>query len=77
MGYSIGRCSFSGTKPSQGTNIGGLYVLHNGTVKITSHRGTLQVWTGSGDVVVIYRNRMEVGKHLFEITGNVQECHDF
>lgn len=77
MGYSIGKCSFSGTRPSQGTTRGGINVLHNGTVKITQTRGGVNVWTGSGDVAVIYNNRSEVGKHLFEVSGNVQQCNNF
>jgi len=77
MGYSIGKCSFNGTRPSQGTTRGGIQVLHNGTVKITQTRGGVNVWTGSGDVAVIYKNRSEVGKHLFEVSGTVQQCNDF
>jgi hypothetical protein len=77
MGYSVGRCSFKGTRPSRGTTRGGIQVLHNGTVKITKIRGGVNVWTGSGDVAVIYTNSREVGKHLFEVTGSVQECNRF
>lgn len=40
-------------------------------------RGGVNVWTGSGDVAVIYKNRSEVGKHLFEVSGTVQQCNDF
>ena len=77
MGYSVGKCIFNGTRPSQGTSRGRIYVLHNGTVKTTQTRGGVNVWTGSGDVAVIYKDRREVGKHLFEVTGSVQEGYDF
>ena len=77
MGYIIGRCTFSGTRPSQGTIRGGLEIMHNGGVKITSIRGGVNVWTGSGDVWVIYRSSREIGKHVFEVSGSVQTCNDF
>ena len=77
MGYSVGKCNFSGTRPSQGTTRGRINVLHNGTVKITGTRGGINIWTGNGDVAVIYKDRSEVGKHLFEVSGTVQQCNDF
>jgi hypothetical protein len=77
MGYLIGKCKFNGKKPSKGTTRGGIYVLHNGTVEVTQTRGAVNVWTGSGDVAVILREAREVGKHIFEVSGSVQECKVF
>jgi hypothetical protein len=43
MGNSIGKYSFIGTRPSQGTTRVGIEVLQNGTVKITQTRGAVNV----------------------------------
>ena len=51
--------------------------MHNGSVKITTIRGGVNVWTGNGDVWVIYKNSREVGKHVFEVSGTVQTCNSF
>lgn len=75
MGYNVGKCNFSGKRPSHKTIRGGIEVLHNGTVKITSIRGGKNIWTGSGDIAVVYKVNREVGKHLFEVSGIVQECN--
>ena len=77
FGFSIGKCSFKGNKPSHGSTRDRLYVLHNRTVKITQTRGGFSVWTGNGDVAVIYKCPSEVGNHIFEVTGSVQQCNAF
>ena len=77
MGESIGKCKFEGSRPSRGTNYGGLQVYHNDGVKITSSRGGKKVWTGNGDVWVVYNNKRDVGNHIFEVSGKVQECFEY
>lgn len=77
MGTIIGKCRFDGNRPSKATHRGGLEVMHNGSVKITTIRGGVNVWTGNGDVWVIYKNSREVGKHVFEVSGTVQTCNSF
>jgi len=73
MGMLIGGCRFEGSKPSNCTNFGGTQIYHNGSVKKTQIRGGKSVWTGSGDVWVIYK-KGDSGKHIFEISGKLQEC---
>ena len=76
MTTSIGKCRFEGSKPSRGLNSGGLQIYHNGSVRKTGIRGGKNVWSGSGDVWVIYNNRRDVGNQIFEISGKVQECFE-
>jgi len=61
MGAIIGKCRFEGNRPSNCLNYGTLQVYHNGTVKKTGSRGGENVWKGSGDVWVIYKNKGDVG----------------
>ena len=71
MGMSIGGIRFEGNRPSNCTSYGGMQVYHNGSVKKTGSRGGKSVWTGSGDVWVIFPSN-QVGKHIFEVSGTVQ-----
>ena len=77
MGFSVGRCSFDGNIPSSNTSYGTVRVLHNGTVKITGSSGIKRVWTGTGNVYVIFGRPEDVGKHEFRVTGDVETCNAF
>ena len=77
MGFSVGRCSFDGHRPSSNSSYGTVTVIHNGTVKITGSSGIKSVWTGTGDVYVIFGRSEDVGKHEFRVTGTVQTCNSF
>ena len=74
MGYSIGRCSFHGTKPSSATSIGSMTVYHNGTLRSTMTRGTVTVYeVNGGDVWVIYGSWDQVDRYEFR-GGHIQTC---
>lgn len=77
MGFTVGKCKFEGTPPKQSTSHGRVVVYHNGTVRITGTSGSKSVWSGSGDIFVIFRSGGEIGKHEFKVTGKVQICNDF
>jgi len=77
MGAIIGKCRFEGNRPSNCMNYGTLQVFHNGTVKKTGTRGSKNVWKGSGDVWIIYKNKRDVGNQIFEVSGKVQECFEY
>ncbi len=51
---TIGRCTFEGKQPKTIVSIGGVKIYHNGTMKCTGTSGGVNVWTGNGDVWVIF-----------------------
>ena len=76
-GWSKGSCSFKGSTPSHSFSYGSLVIYHNGTVKKTGTSGSKNVWSGSGDICVIYRKKSDIGKQIFKTNGNVQQCFKY
>ena len=74
VGWSYGSCSFDGKRPSKSFSFGSLQIYHNGSVKKTGTRGTKQIWSGDGDVCVVYIRKQDIGNQIFKINGSVQEC---
>ena len=74
MGWSYGVCSFKMSRPSRSILSGGITVYHNGSVKITGTIGVKKVWSGNGDVCVVYTQKRDIGKHIFKVSGEVEEC---
>ncbi|MBC8147998.1 MAG: hypothetical protein H8E98_08460 [Bacteroidetes bacterium] len=77
MGHIIGKCRFEGNKPSKSFSYGSLQIYHNGTVKRTGTSGSKNVWSGSGDIWVIYKKKSDVGNQIFKVSGKVQECFEY
>jgi hypothetical protein len=50
---------------------------HNGKVRRTRIEGGKDVYTGDGDVWVIFKSPEVARKTIFRVTGNVQTCNDF
>ena len=50
---------------------------HNGNVRRTKIEGGKDVYTGDGDVWVIFKSPEVARKTLFRVTGNVQTCYDY
>jgi hypothetical protein len=73
----IGSCKFVGDRPQRQAQIGSLVYYHNGSVKKTKYEGGKDIYTGSGDVWVIFKSRQLVDKTLFRVQGQVQVCHDY
>jgi hypothetical protein len=73
---SIGRCSFWGSRPAGGSRqVGNVEIF--GNVRQSGSRGNVTIWSGSGDIWVIYRDPRDVGRHQFRVSGNVQTCNNF
>lgn len=77
MGFSIGKCSFDGIRPSNTSSYGTVTVIHNGTVKTTGSSGIRTVWEGTGDIYVIFGRFDDIGKHEFRVRGEVHTCNSF
>jgi hypothetical protein len=73
----IGSCKFLGQQPKLSAIIGQMTYFHNGTVKRTRYEGQKDIYTGSGDVWVIYKSRTMADKTVFRVQGQVQVCHDY
>ena len=76
-GMNIGKCKFIGKKPSSSNIAGLMQYYHNGNVKRTKIEGGKDVYTGIGDVWVIFKSREVAEKTVFRVTGNVQICNDY
>ena len=76
-GMSIGRCKFVGKKPGNGNIVGRMEYYHSGNVKRTKIEGGKNIYTGDGDVWVIFKSREAAEKTVFRVTGNVQTCNDY
>ena len=75
--HSIGKCKFSGQKPKSSNIVGRMQYYHNGKVRRTRIEGGKDVYTGDGDVWVIFKSPEVARKTIFRVTGNVQTCNDF
>ena len=74
MGWSKGPCSFDGSYMSKAINHGGMQIYYNGSVRSTGTSGGKQIWSGDGDICVVYSQKSQIGKHIFKVSGTVQEC---
>lgn len=77
MGATIGKCRFTGNRPPKCTNYGTLQIYHSSDFKKSGTSGGKNVWSGSGDVWVIYKSKRDVGKQIFKVSGKVQECFEY
>jgi len=77
MGTSIGRCRFEGSQPRNCSHSGNITYYHGGDVRRTQTSGSKNIYTGTGDVWVIFRAREDAANTVFRVTGNVQTCHDY
>ena len=71
---TIGSCTFKGKKPTKINVVGNMEIYHNGSVKNTQVSGGKNIWTGDGDVWVIFKSNEASRKNEFRIDGKVQEC---
>lgn len=76
-GHNIGKCKFNGKKPKTSNIVGRMQYYHNGNVRRTKIEGGKDVYTGDGDVWVIFKSPEVARKTLFRVTGNVQTCYDY
>lgn len=74
---TIGTCKFVGKQPRSSNVVGRMQYYHDGSVKRTKMEGNKDVYTGNGDVWVIFKSREAAAKAVFRVTGNVQICNDF
>ena len=73
----IGSCKFLGQQPKLSAIVGQMTYYHNGTVKRTRYEGQKDIYTGSGEVWVIFKSRAMADKTVFRVQGQVQVCHDY
>jgi hypothetical protein len=71
---NIGRCTFEGKQPTTIVSTGSVTIYHNGTMKCTGTSGGVNVWTGNGDVWVIFSDSKDISKFKFITNGKVQTC---
>jgi hypothetical protein len=71
---SIGRCTFEGKQPTTIVSTGTLTIYHNGSMKRTGTNGGVNIWSGNGDVWVIFSDSKDISKFKFITNGKVQTC---
>ena len=74
MGWSKGPCRFDGSSMSKAINYGGMQIYYNGSVKKTGTSGSKNIWSGDGDICVVYSQKNQIGNQIFKVSGKVQEC---
>lgn len=71
---TMGKCFFFGEQPSSKVSIGGMTVLHNGSLTKTGTRGTQTIYkVDGGNVWVLYSTREQQAANVF-LGGSVQTC---
>ena len=74
VNWNYGNCYFKGTRPSKRVDHGSMQIYHNGSVKRTATRGGKNVWSGDGDICVVYIRKEQIDNQIFETDGSLQEC---
>ena len=53
---------------------GGMQIYYNGSVKNTGSSGGKNIWSGDGDICVVYNKKNQIGNQIFRVSGKVQDC---
>ena len=77
-GWTYGKCSFWGSRPSTSISVGTVIIYYDGTYpKQTSLSGGVAIYESDGNLWVIYRTREDLSKYKFRCTGVLQEQNNF
>ena len=72
--WNYGNCHFKGPRLQKSFSHGSMQIYYNGSVKRTATRGGKNVWSGDGDICVVYIRAEQIGNQIFESFDSVQEC---
>lgn len=73
--WSFGSCQFKGNSMNTSTKFGGeITIYYKGNIRNSGLIGGKKVWTGSGDICVVYHKKSAIDQHIFKVNGSVQEC---
>lgn len=77
----IGKCKFEGQQPGKGTSLligSDVQLYHNGSFKRTLIEGGVDIYTGDGDIWIIYKNSNARSKYKFKSSnGKTQSCDNY
>ena len=73
--WSVGSCRFEGSSINTSTKFGSeITIYYKGNIRNSGTSGSKKVWTGSGDICVVYHKKSAIGQHIFKVNGTIQEC---